>query len=70
MVGCLPSPNLFSSVVPGNVQFPNELFQFPDKSIRSLIVWNSFLSVHDARHANKHNTMKFLINYLFFMAGD
>ena len=45
-------------------------FQFPDKSIRSLIVWNSFLSVHDARHANKHNTMKFLINYLFFMAGD
>ena len=49
---------------------PNELFQFPDKSIRSLIVWNSFLSVHDARHANKHNTMKFLINYLFFMAGD
>ena len=38
----LPSPNLFSSVVPGNVQFPNELFQFPDKSIRSLIVWKFF----------------------------
>ncbi len=43
---------------------------FLDKSIRSLIVWDLFLSVHDARHANKHNTMKFLINYLFFMAGD